>query len=287
MGMRNFDVGVSYYGSSSTLEFPEADYVHRYKGGKWDGLYRFFKQYPEVIDHYDYFWLPDDDIVAAAADVDSLFSLGIENAYHVYQPSLDEHSYYSHLITLQHPSFSVRYTNFVEVMVPFVSREALVHSLPFIEKTASGFGLDFLWPQMVRNIKGKAYRGVAIIDTITVCHTRPVGGDLHQFMRDTRMHSAMDEMDETMEWVNDTRGTRINGVSVPRIRILSGTIRSGRQLNGLALTRQVGIDLLYRFTNQAQPVRWLAVVKHAVKAGFLSQILISPMVGILQSLPHI
>jgi hypothetical protein len=282
-GRRHFDVGVSYYGSDSAVEFPEADYVHRCKGGKWDGLFHFFQQFPEVTDRYDYFWLPDDDIDAMAADVDRLFALGFENNYHVYQPSLDEHSYYSHLITLRHPSFDVRYTNFVEVMVPFISRETLVRSLPFIEKTASGFGLDFLWPQMVREIEREAYHGVAIIDAITVCHTRPVGGNLHQFMRDTQRHSAMDEMDATMEWIKDARGARINGVSVPRIRILSGTIRSGRHLSGLALARRVGLDVLFRLTNRSQPVRWFAAVKHAAKAGFLSQSLILPIAGIIQS----
>jgi hypothetical protein len=286
-GRRNFDVGISYYGSNPMLESPEADYMHHCKGGKWDGLFSFFKKFPEVLDHYDYFWLPDDDIVAVAADIDSLFALGIENEYHVYQPSLDEHSYYSHVITLQHPSFQVRYTNFVEVMVPFISREVLVRSLPFIEKTASGFGLDFLWPQMVREIKGDAYCGVAVVDTITVRHTRPVGGNLHQFMRDTQTHSAMDEMGVTMGLVNDVRGASINGVSVPRIRILSGILRSGFQLKGMRLARQVWLDLLYRFTNKSQPVKWFAASKHAVKAGFLSQIGILPVAGILQSFTHL
>lgn len=45
MGRRHFDVGVSYYGSDSAAEFPEADYVHRCKGGKWDGLFLFFEQF--------------------------------------------------------------------------------------------------------------------------------------------------------------------------------------------------------------------------------------------------
>jgi len=75
-------------------------------------------------------------------------------------------------------------------------------------------------------------------------------------------------MDTTMEWIKDARGARINGVGVPRIRILSGTIRSGRHLSGLALARRVGLDLLFRLTNKSQPVRWFAAFKHAVKAGF-------------------
>jgi len=282
---RNFDVGISYYGSNSTLEFPEADYFHHSKGGKWDGLFSFFKKFPGVLDRYDYFWLPDDDIVAVAADIERLFALGIENEYHVYQPSLDQH--YSHVITLQHRSFEVRYTNFVEVMVPFISREVLVRSLPFIEKTASGFGLDFLWPQMVREIKGDAYCGVAVLDTITVRHTRPVGGNLHQFLRETQSSSAMDEMDVTMELVNDARGASINGVSVPRIRVLSGTLHGGRRIKGMRLARQVWFDLLCRFTNKSQPVNWFAASKHAVKAGLLSQNVILPFAGIVQSVTHI
>lgn len=266
-GRCGFDLGISYYGSDPHREFPEADYVHRYRGGKWDGLHHFFKQFPELIDRYDLFWLPDDDIAAVAADIDRLFEIGAAAGFHVFQPALSDRSYYSHLITLRHPSFEVRYTNFVEVMVPCISREILIRSLPLLGKTASGFGIDFLWPQMVQEIRGEAYQGLAIIDTVTVCHTRPVGGSLHQFMRAEKGRSAMDEMTTVIRRVKGSHAATINGLRVPRIRILSGTTCEGYQLAGLSLARRVGWDLLYRLTNRSQPVQWFAALKHAMKAG--------------------
>jgi hypothetical protein len=260
-------VGISYFGDNAEEHFPEADYVHRSKGGKWDGIYKFFKQFPEAAERYDYFWLPDDDISATAEDINRLLQIGARSGYHVFQPALNEHSFHSHLITLEHPSFEVRYTNFVEVMVPVISREILIRTLPLLENTRSGFGLDFVWPRMVEDIVGEQFQGVAIIDSVTVCHTRPVGGSLHQFMSKTNGRSALEEMAATMIDVTGVRSATINGVKIPRIRIFAGVARGGRRLTGHRLVIRVAIDLLRRHINRSQPIGWYAALKHALKAG--------------------
>lgn len=266
-GHHAFDVGVSYFGNDPHKAFPEARYVHRAKGGKWDGLLGFFQQFPEVIDRYDYFWLPDDDISAHPGDIDRLFSIGAAHQCQVFQPALNEHSYYSHLVTLLHPSFVVRYTNFVEVMVPVVSREILIRTIPLLEDTRSGFGIDFVWPLMAEEISGASFKGIAIVDSVSVCHTRPVGGSLHQFMSRSEGASAMDEMREMLSRVTGKRGAVINGVAVPRIRIISGIDVHGRHLKGVRLAISIGTDLIRRHTNRVQPVHPFAALKHAVKAG--------------------
>jgi hypothetical protein len=260
-------VGVSYFGDDPHRKFPEADYVHRGKGGKWDGLFDFFRMFPETVDAYDYFWLPDDDILATADAISDLFETGAAKGFHVFQPALDDRSYYSHLITLEHPSFDLRFTNFVEVMVPVISREVLVKTLPFLETTRSGFGIDFLWPQLVKDITGETFKGVAILDSICVRHTRPVGGSLHQFMARRGGRSAMDEMHDTVRRVKERRTTSINGVAVPRIRILSGINKGGRYLRGMQLALHVAGDLLHRHVNLAQPVAPMAALRHAIKAA--------------------
>jgi hypothetical protein len=262
---RLFDIGVSYFGDDPTKEFPEAQFVHRQKGGKWDGLYSFFEEFPETLNAYDYFWFPDDDITANAKDINRLFDIGRNHKLHAFQPSLDTHSYYSHLVTLNHPSFNLRFTNFIEIMVPVIGIELLRDTLPLLKDNRSGFGMDFLWPTLAMKKSGTS-ESVAIIDSVSVCHTRPVGGSLHQLMRKVGGKSAVDEMVTTLGKAEMQRTSRINGVAVPRIRILSGLDRSGKYIVGVRLSIQIARDLIARYVNYVQPVNSLAALRHALKA---------------------
>jgi len=265
-GVRNFDVAISYFGDDHEKTFPEATYVHRAKGGKWDGLAAFFQEFPEAVEKYDYFWLPDDDILATTVDINALLDIGEEHHLHVFQPALDEDSYYSHLITLKHPSFRIRYTNFVEIMAPVLSRQILKNTLPLIQTSRSGFGLDFLWPQMVGELSGENGAGCAIVDDITITHTRAVGGSLHKFMEKVGGRSASDEMVEVVESLKSQRSNTINGVRTPRIRNLSGVDRSNRTKAGLGLMVAVTGDLLFRHANSVQPIKAKRIAKHAMNS---------------------
>lgn len=188
---RSWDLAISYYGADAERQFPDARYVHRLKGGKWDGLFNFFKVYPEALERYDYFWLPDDDIAATSRDVDLLFDLMRRYNFELAQPSLSQDSYLSHLITLTNPAFAFRYTNFVELMAPILSRTMLKKILPLFAQTRSGFGIDFVWQRFV----GDPLREVAIIDDVVVRHTRPVGGALHNMITSEGFMSARQEQD--------------------------------------------------------------------------------------------
>lgn len=262
---RRFDVAISYFGDDLQREFPEASFVHRGKGGKWDGLYDFFQQYPETLQAYDYFWFPDDDISASAADINRLLAVGQRYGLQVFQPSLDSQSYYSHLITLQHPSFDLRFTNFVEIMVPVVSKAILLQTLGLLKETKSGFGMDFLWPRLASENTGSSER-VAIIDSVTVCHTRPVGGSLHTLIRKAGGNTANDELAVTLGTSHIHGNALINGVAVPRIHVLSGLDRNGLHLSGARLSIRIARDLIGRYINKVQPVRLPAAIKHALKA---------------------
>jgi hypothetical protein len=59
-----FDLIVSYYGSDP-LAF-RRPYENRvdYKGGKWDGIHALFSRLLELLDRYQYIWIPDDDLEA-------------------------------------------------------------------------------------------------------------------------------------------------------------------------------------------------------------------------------
>jgi hypothetical protein len=175
---RNWDLAVSYFGADESKRFASADYVHRFKGGKWDGLFAFFSEHPECLEKYDYVWLPDDDIKTTCADISTMFACMTENKFELAQPSLSGESFLSHLISLRNPIFEYRNVNLVEIMVPILDRRLMKQVLPLFKSTKSGFGFDFVWNRFTND----PLRRVAIIDKVQVTHTRPVGGPLHQLI---------------------------------------------------------------------------------------------------------
>src|SRR5438445_6233721 len=152
---RNWDLAVSYFGPDDERQFPESTFCHRFKGGKWNGIYDFFHAYPEAIGHYDYFWLPDDDIDASSEKINRIFEMMKAHEFELAQPSLSSGSFLSHLITLHNPRFIYRRVTFVELMVPVFTRSMLQKILPLFESTRSGFGMDFVWHRFTSNPKEK------------------------------------------------------------------------------------------------------------------------------------
>jgi hypothetical protein len=173
-GAKRWDLAISYYGTDTDKAFPEASYTHRFQGGKWDGLYDFFLNHPRVLERYDYFWLPDDDILTDVVAINGLCALMERYRLELAQPSLTIDSYFSHLLTLRCSCFSIRYTNFVEIMAPILARSLLVQIIPLLKDTQSGFGLDLMWHRLTSDPTSK----VGILDEISVLHTRPIGGAL-------------------------------------------------------------------------------------------------------------
>jgi hypothetical protein len=83
------------------------------------------------------------------------------------------------LITIRHPSFLARFTDFIEIMAPCFRREFLEVCLPLLGETQSGWGLDWILPRRQR----KGALGCAIVDDAEMTHTRPVGGPNYAALR--------------------------------------------------------------------------------------------------------
>jgi hypothetical protein len=190
-GDLQWDLAVSYFGGNEDAVFPEARYVHRYRGGKWDGIFSFFLENPECIEAYEYFWLPDDDISVSASQLNLLLSYMKAERFELAQPSLRAGSYVSHLTTLHSPFYEFRNVNFVELMVPAMSAGMLKKVLPLFRTAKTGFGIDFVWQRFTSDPRTR----VAIIDAVQVLHTRPVGGALHKMIAETGGTPAQLEQD--------------------------------------------------------------------------------------------
>jgi len=288
---RDFDVAVSYFGKDERKQFPEASHVHRYKGGKWDGLYDFFAQNPQVIDQYDYFWLPDDDVSSSAVDVNRFIQIAIDHDLQVSQPTLTLQSDYSHLITVHHPRFLLRYTNFVEIMVPLLTRDLMKRTLERMEDSMSGFGFDFIWPSWTKN----PLRQVAIVDVVQVHHARKrADGEL---IKTIAMAGTSNTAELRREMASYGLGgeARIDGVPVPYIRVhgaidLSGRhVKSRARLATMQLLGRLGSrrDMLVKPSN-GEIARHVGKTIHASKRGWKLAIAavamqIAAILGILAS----
>lgn len=169
-GKRSWDLIVSWYGDAEYVPVADERVIKR-KGGKWDIIHAHFAEEPELVDRYDYFWLPDDDIATDGAKIDALFAMMEREKLALAQPGLTADSYFSFLHTLASRSFQLRYTNCVEVMVPCLSRPVLRRMMPYFPASRSGFGFDFIWTRLAADNE----KGAAILDAIAVHHTRPVG----------------------------------------------------------------------------------------------------------------
>ena len=170
----NFDLMLSYYGKKEDYTDAFATAIHRFQGSKWEGLNDFMLNNAQLISQYRHIWLPDDDILTNVPTLNEFFEYVERENFALAQPSLDERSYFGHATTLQNRAFEFRETNFVEVMVPCFSSNALHAIKESFKETKSGWGLDFLWPKRVASL-GK----VGIIDRFSVFHTRPLGSAGH------------------------------------------------------------------------------------------------------------
>lgn len=186
---RSWDLIVSYFGDDPD-RFREPDSIRiDGKGPKWPALQTLLQSQSNLLSRYDYIWLPDDDIDCNADDINRLFAAARKHSLLLCQPALTLRSYFHWVVTLQHPFARLRYTNFVEIMVPCFDRKFLTRLIPTMGENLSGWGLDFLWPRMT----GGEPNRIAIIDTVAVTHTRPIGSANYSFLK-VRGITAQDEM---------------------------------------------------------------------------------------------
>jgi hypothetical protein len=184
---QNFDYALSWFGDEPPKVAHGAVFVHMQKGAKWPGLKETLAAHGDLISRYRYVWLPDDDLLAVPEDISRMFAICDELQLELAQPALTPDSYFTHLVTMQHRAFQLRFTNFVEIMAPVLSAAMLTKIYPTLDGRISGYGLDALWARFSR--LGK----VAIIDDTPVKHTRPVGGPNYAFSKKAGLAPAHED----------------------------------------------------------------------------------------------
>jgi hypothetical protein len=167
---RNWDLAVSFYGDGQ----PDwgQEYFIAEKGPKWQPIHRWLSANPDLLRQYDWFWFPDDDILTTWENANEFFNICRDFDLQLSQPALTRDSYFSHEVTRQQPDYLLRFTVFVEVMVPAFRTDALRLCLPIMqEETRFGWGHDWVFPMLL----GYPLNKIAIVDACAVKHTRPAG----------------------------------------------------------------------------------------------------------------
>ncbi|NCI49119.1 DUF707 domain-containing protein [Sediminibacterium roseum] len=176
-GNAGFDLCLLYYGNSDEVAERYAATTALFfmmKGSKYHLLKSFIETNLSFIEGYDYIWLPDNDVSISTADINKLFRIADENKLLLSQPAMT--GYISHKVTTPTKNF-LRFTNFVEVLAPLMSRETLLRLKDTFNLNYSGWGYDYLWPYLLGYPRNK----IAIIDSVIMKHTKPVGKDYSRF----------------------------------------------------------------------------------------------------------
>jgi len=167
---RSWDLAISFYGEGR----PDwgQEYFHVAKGPKWEPIYLWLSANPQLLNQYDYIWFPDDDIMTTWKNVDDLFQVCRDYDLQLAQPALTDDSFRNFPVAFQDPNCLLRFTVWVEGMVPLFRADALRLCMPVMQEPSRyGWGHDWIWPMLL----GYPPNKIAVIDRCAVKHTRPLG----------------------------------------------------------------------------------------------------------------
>jgi len=173
------DLHLIVYDDSYDMFKTDSPFVTKAKGHKFKLVYDYLHENPHILNQYEYFYLPDDDIQINSKNIKKLFAYMKQYNLAIAQPAI-ANSYYSHAHLKRLPGRKIRYTNFVEIMQPCFSRKALIKVLFTFNENQTGWGIDFHWGKIL----DYGQRNMAVIDDVISLHTRPVQSNHKQELED-------------------------------------------------------------------------------------------------------
>lgn len=185
---QEYDVHLIVYDDSYGKYKADTPFIKRREGYKFQLVYEYLQENKHLIEHYAYFFIPDDDIYIEPEHINKLFRSMKKYQLAIAQPAISN-TYYTYPHTRKKWFYNIRYTNFVEIMQPCFSRDALKKTLFTFKENNSGWGLDFHWGKLVDFRK----KNMAVLHNVHSIHTRPV------------QSSHGDELEEYLEKYNLTR----------------------------------------------------------------------------------
>ncbi|MGO8740554.1 DUF707 domain-containing protein [Rhodoblastus sp.] len=179
---RRYDLMLNYFQEPKAPP-PEAEYVFVQNGTKTTAIAGLMEARPDIFDAYAYVLFLDDDIEISPAQIADFFETMRDNGLDLAQPALAKGSHGSFPVLFQKagsPGF--RRVNYVEIMMPALSRRALATSADCFRQGISGFGVDVLIGATVAKSFGLR---IAVVDKVAARHTRAIdyeGGALYRYL---------------------------------------------------------------------------------------------------------
>jgi hypothetical protein len=228
---RNWDLQLSTY-LDDGVAYTEGDFpLSVDRGTKWDSVFRFFRNSPELLDRYEYVFFPDDDLIFETGDVSRIFELCRHFNLYIAQPALEPSSYYCHPIVLKCPAFKLRFINYIEPMAPCIKASYLRDLLPYIEKHFTGWGIDHIWALLMADPPFRA----AVLDEVPMVHTRPFEtGSIYTSFKEMKADPRVE-----LKEILDQHGSELVGIVV-----YGGVLSGGRLLGGPSSRIVNGLSLL-------------------------------------------
>lgn len=199
----SFEVAIVYYGDNPDnppYDKSAYDYFIPIKGFKYQNIHKsidlFKSKYNlDIIQNYDYIWLPDDDIQSDSKTIKQIFQFAYDNELYITQPSVRRNGYWSHdsetYNTAQRYEYDFKPSE-VEIMMPIFSKEAFIKFSPLFKKAVTGWGLDSTWSHLSAREKKK----IGVIHKYSVEHLRPVGsGEFYKTIDGLKL-SPMDDLNK-------------------------------------------------------------------------------------------
>lgn len=155
---------------------------------KYPGIYKHLKENPVLLE-YDYFWMPDEDVLLSTGGINELFEKTKQLNLDLSQPSIEKSnkSFPSWGIFTHKEGSDVVYSNFIEITCPCFSKRGLIACIESFPKSKSGWGLDIVWPKLI----GDNGANIAIINCIVAKHTRKIrSGGLYGKLKGLRILSS-------------------------------------------------------------------------------------------------
>lgn len=164
---RKYDIWCVYYGENMdnyNKYKSKVDKIWKHKGSKFQNFYYIYNMYKNELLNYTHFFILDDDIIMSTEDINKMFEISQKYNLLICQPGYAAESKISHVITKAQPNNILRYTNFVEIGVCLLSKDALIKTMNVYDPSLIGWGIDYLyiWANGLEH-KNK----YAVIDSIT------------------------------------------------------------------------------------------------------------------------
>ena len=160
-------------------------YYAESEGFKFELIFNLLNQNKQLM-KYSYYYMPDEDVNLSVENINKLFEIMKKYKLNIGQPSLIGND----IDDSPMPNVKLRLCDYVNLTNPAFSNSALEKCLWSFDISKSGWGLDYLWAEILQNKK------MAIIDEITGTITRKMAeGNLYQKLSEKNVNWHKDSND--------------------------------------------------------------------------------------------